>query len=105
MRHLSASQRYSSVDRFRPASDVIEWEELPSMANSLAERLVNDPARRRGGAFSDAARFSAWDNTMPADLLVITPSQPFQETLSGLAMREVHEPDVFRHFFGGSASA
>ena len=40
---------------------------------------------------------------MPADLLAITPTQPFSETLRGLATREVMEPDVFRHFFGSGA--
>jgi hypothetical protein len=28
------------------------------------------------------------------------PSQPFREPFSGVVIREVHEPDVFRHFFG-----
>jgi len=37
--------------------------------------------------------------TMPAALDPITESGPFQETLSGLATRELREPDVFRHFF------
>ena len=36
---------------------------------------------------------------MPAALDPITESGPFQETLSGLATRELRRPGVFRHFF------
>jgi len=31
--------------------------------------------------------------------------QPFVERLSGLATREVIEPDLFQHFFGPNADA
>lgn len=69
---------------------LIEWEDMPS----LTGRLVNT------GAFQNAAAISqTWDVTMPAALDPITESGPFQETLSGLATRELREPDVFRHFF------
>ena len=102
MRHSTSSlQQFLSAKRFLARSDAIEWEELPSLADSLAERLVSDPARRR----HTAQPVSVWDNTMPADLLSIAPSQPYRETLSGLVTREVLEPDVFRHFFGSSAAS
>lgn len=42
----------------------------------------------------------AWDLTMPADLDKRPASRPFEEPLRGLSMREVIEPDVFKHFFG-----
>jgi hypothetical protein len=106
MRHSASTlQRFSASKRFFAHGDAIEWEELPSLADSLAERLINDHARRRGAGLFDGSQVAAWDNTMPADLLSITPTQPFNETLSGLATREVHEPEVFRHFFGASLSA
>ncbi len=74
---------------------LIEWEELPS----LSERLVNVDARR-GTTFQNLQGISqTWDVTMPAALDPITESGPFQETLTGLATRELREPDVFRHFF------
>ncbi len=99
MRHSTSSlQQFLSAKRFLARGDAIEWEELPSLADSLAERMVHDPVRR-------GAPVSAWDNTMPADLLSSAPSQPYRETLSGLVTREVLEPDVFRHFFGSSAPA
>lgn len=46
----------------------------------------------------------AFDLTMPADLETNKrpASRPFSEPLRGLSMREVIEPDVFRHFFGAT---
>ncbi len=106
MRHSTSTLRqFVSANRFRAHTYAIEWEELPSLADSLAERLVNDFDRRRGAAQFQGSVVSAWDNTLPADLLAETPSQPFNETLSGLATREVYEPEVFRHFFGSPTPA
>ena len=106
MRHSTSSlQQFMSAKRFLARGDAIEWEELPSLADSLAERLIHDPVRRRGVSQFDGAPVSAWDNTMPAELISIAPTQPYRETLSGLVTREVLEPDVFRHFFGSSVSA
>jgi len=99
--HFQTLQHFAAVQRMRARGDAIEWEELPSLADSLADRLINDPMRRRADA---VGQNSAWDNTMPADLLSIAPTQPFRETLNGLVTREVNEPDVFRHFFGPSTT-
>jgi hypothetical protein len=88
----------------------IEWEELPSLADTLAQRLVvlgtrhRDAlaaARARAAAFERIAAASrAWDPTRPADLEPAPAStEPFHEPLRGLAVREVREPEVFRHFF------
>lgn len=106
MRHTTSSlQSFVAAKRFRAPGEAIEWEDLPSLADSLAARLVNDPQRRRQLSQFDGYSGNAWDNTMPADLLSITPpAQPFCETLNGLATREVHEPDVFRHFFGSTVA-
>jgi hypothetical protein len=106
MRHATPSlQQFVSAKRFLAHGDAIEWEELPSLADSLDKRLVNDPVRRRTATQFDGAPVSAWDNTMPADLLSITPTQPYRETLTGLVTREVLEPEVFRHFFGSAVAA
>jgi hypothetical protein len=88
----------------------IEWEELPSLADTLAERLAvlgtrhRDAvvaARSRAAVFERAAEsVQAWDSTRPADFEPARASQPFHEPLEGLAIREVNEPDLFRHFFG-----
>ena len=87
--------------------DAIEWEELPSLAGSLAQRLVRGapmPTRANDSAFMNSRSFaSPWDITMPAGLDVAPPSQPFHEPFAGLATREVNEPGVFRHFFGADA--
>ena len=51
-----------------------------------------------------AHKATTWDLTMPADLEKDKrpASRPFSEPLRGLSMREVIEPDVFRHFFGAT---
>ncbi len=113
MANLSASLPFSHTSRPLTLSGAIEWEELPSLADTLAERLVVLGTRHRdaiAAARSRAAMFErvasgAWDATRPADLEPDRPPQPFQEPLRGMAVREVIEPDVFRHFFGATSSA
>jgi hypothetical protein len=68
------------------AIDAIEWEELPSLAGQVP-RAANHAT-------------PAWLATMPAALVEQTPTTPFREPMRGLVVREVNEPDVFRHFFG-----
>jgi hypothetical protein len=46
---------------------------------------------------NDAAHYG---DTIPSALLPLLPSTPFREPLSGLAVREVMDADVFQHFFG-----
>lgn len=101
-RHFSAATHRAIVHA--AIADTIEWEELPSLAGSLSKRLARRASVDSQGA-NDAAftRLAAWDNTLPAALDPAPPSQPFREQLSGLATREVLEPDVFRHFFGPDA--
>jgi hypothetical protein len=104
-------QYFASNHRAVAYGDAIEWEELPSLADSLARRLVarGSLARAVAGApadFETSSVFaSPWNTTMAAEFDVIPPSQPFRETLTGLVMREVNEPDVFQHFFGRAALA
>jgi hypothetical protein len=89
----------------------IEWEELPSLADSLADRLVVLGTRHRDALTAARARAAAferiaasgrpWDPTRPAELdPVPIPTEPFREALKGLAVREVREPEIFRLFFG-----
>ena len=80
---LHFQHAYAKGPRTAPPPGAIEWEELPSLAGRIA-----------------AATGAPWDATRPADLDAGAPSQPFREPVHGVAMREVHEPDVFRHFFG-----
>lgn len=90
-------------------ADAIEWEELPSLAGSLAKRLVRRTSmqeRANDSSFMNSRSFaSPWDNTMPAALDMAPPSQPFHEPIEGLSTREVNEPGVFHHFFGSDADA
>jgi hypothetical protein len=101
MRNPNPHYHAASLNRLLAYNGSIEWEELPSLADSLAERLIDDTKRRQ----PQVQYGSAWDNTLPADLDVLVPGQPFRETLSGLVQREVLEPDVFRHFFGATTHA
>jgi hypothetical protein len=87
MRHAPSTLHFSHTFRAAPPAGSIEWEELPS----LAQRV-----RQQTGVPAGAA----WDSTRPAELDLPAPSQPFREPLKGVAIREVLEPDVFRHFFG-----
>lgn len=101
MRHSTPQPYLPSLNRVVSYNGNGNWAELPTLADTVAQRLV-DEARSR----QLTAQFnSAWDNTAPADLDDLLPPEPFQETLSGLVQREVHEPDVFRHFFGARVPA
>ena len=67
--------------------------ELGALIEALARVLVHGDAQPR--------RHCPWDITMPAGLDSPRPSQPFEEPLRGMAMREMAEPFVFGHYFGG----
>jgi len=64
----------------------VEWELLPSLMNRLGGRRARPQP--------------AWLETMPSEIDVLEPSDPFEEVLPGLQMREVREPDIFQIFFG-----
>ncbi|MEO8807894.1 MAG: hypothetical protein ABI433_17575 [Burkholderiaceae bacterium] len=114
MSHAQPKQYFAAQHRAVAYGGAIEWEELPSLAASLSKRLVTRGSWARDAAntasgFEPSTSFQAsqspWDATMPANLDALQPSEPFRETLNGLSMREVTEPDVFHHFFGGQAEA
>lgn len=98
----SPSHRTSRPPRAVWHTDTLEWEELPSLADSLTQRLVRIGARHAPDADSGFYEDSApcWADTQAAELEATPPSEPLREVLAGLAVREVTEPDVFRHFFG-----
>ena len=106
MRHTQTRQHLAVSQRAQINVDAIEWEELPS----LAKRVVHRPSMHGRGAndsrFQDSKSFeSPWIATMPVALESDPCPQLFVERLSGLATREVIEPDLFRHFFGPNADA
>jgi hypothetical protein len=113
MSHLQPKQYSAATHRAIANADAIEWEELPSLAASLAQRLVQRGSWQRGpiqhmgandSAFMATTGYgSPWDATMPAPLDSAPVSQPFRELLDGVATREVNEPGVFHHFFGPNA--
>ena len=92
MRHAPSTLHFSHA--FGPVvpHGAIEWEELPSLAGSVRARRDS-----RDDAFNASV---PWDATRPASFETMTAPAPFREALQGLAIRETHEPDLFRHFFG-----
>ena len=107
MSRAQAKQHFAASQSVRKNDDTIEWEELPS----LAKRVIQRPSAPARGAndsrFHNSMSFDTpWSATMPVALDPPAPvSQQFVERLSGLATREVIEPDLFHHFFGPNADA
>lgn len=97
--HSHHATRHIPAHHAAPASEAIEWEELPSFADSLTQRLVVLGTRPLSDRV-EAASGPVWVETMAAGLDDLPPSEPFRETLEGLQAREVFEPEVFRLFFG-----
>ncbi len=58
---------------------------------------AHDPTAHRNAAQEFNA---AWGVTMPAELGPMPGPAPYREAIRGLVTREVHEPEVFRLFFG-----
>jgi hypothetical protein len=87
------------------SADAIEWEELPSLASAVAQRrqMPTDTAAAR--AFTPSTFGNAWSVTQRGDLHDLPAPQAFREPLRGMAVREVHEPEVFSHFFGEASMA
>ncbi len=104
MHHAPEAHTLSTLQRTAWRSDAIEWEELPSLADSLAQRLIVLGERHRSLAGDGAAAMRDWVVTQAAELDAPPPSGPFHEALEGLAIREVNEPEVFRHFFGSTGA-
>jgi hypothetical protein len=78
-------------------NDVIEWEGGHSMADLSDFGLIKPGSAGRVRPIGPSVH-RGWDPTMPA-ALGDTPEPLFQETIKGLSTREVHEPDLFKHFF------
>ena len=105
MSNAQSRQHFAATHRAVATLGAIEWEELPSLAKRLANRRPTAAARGANDSlFHNSGLDSPWHATMPVALDAAPVSQPFVERLDGgLAMREVSEPDVFRHFFGPNA--
>ena len=109
--------RTQPLQQHADTTGAIPWDDTPSLADTLSLRLVTAGGLRyvdldlsaanseTGGLDSGFRHRVNWDNTMPAALEPEVPPEPFHEAFQGLSMREVREPDVFRHFFGGLVAA
>ncbi len=85
----------------RRASGFVEWDDTPSFADSLSDRL-NWRARSQG---AERRTVEVYPDTMPAELVPAPASTTFSEPVEGLAVREVTDIDVFRHFFSAALAA
>jgi len=103
MSNVQSRQHFAATHRAVANLDAIEWEELPSLAKRLANRRQPTGRGANDSLFQDTGFDSPWRATMPVTLDPAPVSQPFVERLDGLAMREVSDRDVFRHFFGPNA--
>jgi hypothetical protein len=87
----------------------VEWEELPALPHltlrrqvpqasyAIADQMVREAQARLREAPPSAP---VWTETMPAIFDPLQPSAPLADShISGLATREIVEPDLFRHFF------
>jgi len=80
-----------------PSAGYVQWDDTPSLADSLSWRL------QRAGEKSAAVNFA---DTVPADLLPIAGlAKPFREPVDGLSVREITDDDLFVHLFGKPDSA
>ncbi len=98
-----APQPATPTYQFLGFKDFMGWDELASLAHTLTQRpaAAVPKAPQSLNAHSPAADFnSAWNVTMPATLATLPEPTPFREAIEGLVMREVSEPEVFKHFFG-----
>ena len=100
--HTVAIMNRTSPHPFHPRTaraslfgSFLEWEELPSLAQSL---------NRHELGFSG----SAWPATQRMELFDYDdapPPAPFVEPIRGLHVREIDGNDVFSHFFGGAGTS
>jgi hypothetical protein len=104
----------SSFHRPSPPPEAgFEWGELPSLTGVVLRRHVPQASYELAATFVEQARgrmlsepplAPVWVETMPSVLDPLLPSEPLADTrIDGLSAREIIEPDVFRHFFGGRA--
>ena len=83
---------HPSTTTQRPAEAGIAWEALPSLSH-----LVGHQRQRRD--------VPTWEDTRPVEFDSLGGIEPFREALEGLAVREVHEPEIFNALFGDARRA
>jgi hypothetical protein len=93
----------------RAAIGTVEWEELPTLPHVVLRRhvpqasyaIATEMVREAQARLAEAPRVPVWTETMPAIFDPLQPSEPLADTrIEGLAVREIVEPDLLRHFFG-----
>jgi hypothetical protein len=82
--------------------DGLEWDQLPILSDSIAQRLALLLERHRRDTAARDASAQHWTRTQAAEFDALPLSSPFHEATRGLAMREMDEPAVFSYFFGAA---
>ena len=82
---MNTAFKISTAQGKRTPDMSIDWEFQPSL-----QHLV---VRTEGDA-------PGWAETMPAEFGLLDEPVKFRETLEGLAVRDIDEPEIFRVFFG-----
>ena len=113
MIHQRPRKYFAATQRALAPADGSGWEGLPHMAAALLRSLLARrrwPRTARHGAndshfeptyFQPTISFGpAWDDTVVATFDRAQPAPRRDEPLAGVAVREMHEPDVFSRFFG-----
>jgi hypothetical protein len=110
---MSAPNTRQPLNPNAAARASVEWEELPSLPGVLLRRhvpqasyaIANELVQQAQARLRSAPTVGpVWVETLPAIFDPLLPSAPLADThISGLASREIVEPDVFRHFFGAGS--
>jgi hypothetical protein len=110
---MSAPQSLKTLGPSTAPRASVEWEELPPLPGVLLRRQVPPASYAIADELVQQAQARlhrtpsvgpVWVETMPAIFDPLLPSAPLADThISGLASREIVEPDVFRHFFGAGS--
>lgn len=96
---MAKMQRHRAPPPAAPDStfdEGVAWARVLSLTSALLTHMAGSPETQRFVAEMLAAGVVPNADTLPD----AQDGEPFHETLTGLQMRELDGPDVFREFFG-----
>lgn len=87
---MNTAFKISTARTQRTPDMSIDWEVQPSLQHLVVRTDSDAPG---------------WAETMPAEFGLLDEPVKFRETLEGLAVRDIDEPEIFRVFFGEPEAA